>query len=44
MVWVGLTRSIIFGPYFFEESVSGSTYQDMLINNLFPEIDILKGE
>ena len=40
MLWVvRTTNEIIIGPYFFETSVSGSSYFEMLFQWLVPEID-----
>jgi hypothetical protein len=38
MVWCGMTSSGLIGPYFFETSVTGQAYVDMLENFLWPKV------
>lgn len=37
MVWVGIINENIVGPYFFETSVSGESYYNMLNEFVMPE-------
>ena len=41
LVWCGITRWKIIGPYFYEGSVDTQRYVDMVINWLVPELDSL---
>ena len=38
-VWCGITSTKIFGPYFFETTIDGENYRQMLQQWLFPQID-----
>ncbi len=38
MVWCGITSTRIFGPYFFDENVTGESYLNMLQDFLWPQI------
>lgn len=38
MVWCGMTSSGLIGPYFFEDTVNGATYRDMLEQFLWPKV------
>ena len=38
MMWCGLSSNELLGPYFFEETVTGSTYRQMLVNYAWPQL------
>lgn len=38
MVWAGILNEQIFGPYFFDGTVNGDTYLEMLGDSLLPEL------
>jgi hypothetical protein len=38
MVWVGLSATLMFGPFFFHGSVTGRVYHDMLSEWLVPQL------
>ena len=38
MVWCGLSANGLFGPCFFDETVTGSTYRQMLVDYAWPQL------
>jgi transposase len=38
MVWCGILGDQVIGPYFFDQSVNGSTYLQLLENKIWPQI------
>ena len=38
MVWCGKTSSGLIGPYFFDTSVTGESYLEMLKGNVWPQV------
>ena len=38
MVWCGLSSNGLLGPYFFDETVTGSTYRQMLVDYAWPQL------
>ena len=41
MVWCGLWRDHVLGPFFFNQTVTGERYLNMLQNDLIPQFDLL---
>ena len=41
MVWCGLWKAHILGPFFFDEHVTGETYLNMLIDKLMPQLELI---
>ena len=41
MVWCGLWRDHVLGPFFFNETVTGERYLNMLQNDLIPQFHLL---
>ena len=39
MVWCGLWKAHVLGPFFFEEHVTGESYLNMLTDQLMPQLD-----
>lgn len=40
MAWAGIIDTTIIGPFFFQENVSGATYEELLIDYVLPELHI----
>jgi hypothetical protein len=38
MVWCGLTSGGLVGPYFFQETVTGRAYKQMLVDYVWPQL------
>ena len=38
IVWCGLSSNRLFGPNFFDETVTGSTYRQMLVDYAWPQL------
>lgn len=38
MVWIGFSKHVIVGPYFFDTSVNADSYLDMICNFVIPEL------
>ena len=43
VVWIGLVRSNLLGPYFFDGNVNGQAYLEMLNNFMLPEVENIFG-
>ncbi len=43
MVWCGIWNDRIIGPYFFDKSVTGATYLELLQDKIWPEIELFHG-
>jgi len=43
MVWCGIWNDRIIGPYFFDKSVTGATYLELLEDKIWPEIELFYG-
>ena len=41
MVWCGLWRDHVLGPFFFNQTLTGERYLNMLQNDLIPQFDLL---
>jgi hypothetical protein len=39
IMWAGVTREMIIGPYFIDMSVTGQSYLELLSHWLVPELD-----
>lgn len=39
MVWCGMWKAHVLGPFFFDEHVTGTTYLDMLRDKLMPQLE-----
>ena len=43
VVWIGLVRNNLIGPYFFDGNVNGPTYLEMLNNFVLPQVENIFG-